>query len=493
MVRKIFPLLIIFILTAFIAGCGYMDKGAWKTAVKENTVESYREYLKKHPVGKYVKEAKTALCSLIELFSVSKDDKMGYIDKTGKILIEPKYDYVGEFSEDMALINLGGKWGFINKMGEIIVEPKYDEIADFSEGLALVKDGDKWGFINKEGKFVIPSQFNDAWSFYEGMALVKIKEKWGFITPDGKIAIEPSYKWAYSAEGSDFFLLLEDGSLLNPRTVVISEDNVAYLLEISKDKIERLGKIKLTMYKDYRYKLFSKKNFEWLSHEDSLGFSQWGYKIGRTTYHGIENWVDDFFEKHARVIIDNKWGYIDKTGTIKIKPQFDYCSRLSDGVAIIEINGKLGVIEESGKMIVKPRFIGISSMFSEGLAAVTTKDKWGYIDRKGKMVISEQFDEAKLFKEGLASVKVKAKWGYIDKSGTLIINTQFEEAKDFSDGLAGVKVGDKWGFIDKSNTIVIKPQFHDVGDFYKGLARVKIDDKYGYIDKTGKFIWQSTR
>ncbi|ECH5021687.1 WG repeat-containing protein, partial [Campylobacter coli] len=52
----------------------------------------------------------------------------GFIDKSGKIVIEPKFDGVGNFSEGLAGVELNGKWGFIDKSGKIVIEPKFDDI-----------------------------------------------------------------------------------------------------------------------------------------------------------------------------------------------------------------------------------------------------------------------------------------------------------------------------------------------------------------------------
>ncbi|ECL3693363.1 WG repeat-containing protein, partial [Campylobacter coli] len=53
------------------------------------------------------------------------------------------------------------KWGFIDKSGKFIVKPKFDEAWDFSEGLAAVGLNGKWGFIDKNGEFAIEPIFDD--------------------------------------------------------------------------------------------------------------------------------------------------------------------------------------------------------------------------------------------------------------------------------------------------------------------------------------------
>ena len=90
-------------------------------------------------------------------------------------------------------VSVGDKWGFIDKTGKYVVEPQFDKIKDFSEGLASVEVGGKWGFINKTGKYIVGSRFDNAGEFSEGLANVKIKGKWGFIDKTGKYAVEPRF------------------------------------------------------------------------------------------------------------------------------------------------------------------------------------------------------------------------------------------------------------------------------------------------------------
>ena len=65
--------------------------------------------------------------------------KYGFIDKSGKVVIEPQFDDAEDFSEGLAQVGKDGKWGFIDKSGKVVIEPQYDYVGDFSEGLAKVR------------------------------------------------------------------------------------------------------------------------------------------------------------------------------------------------------------------------------------------------------------------------------------------------------------------------------------------------------------------
>lgn len=55
-----------------------------------------------------------------------------------------------------------GKWGFVDTSGKVVIEPKYDKAKSFSNNLAAVCMNEVWGFIDKNGRIVIECQFLDA-------------------------------------------------------------------------------------------------------------------------------------------------------------------------------------------------------------------------------------------------------------------------------------------------------------------------------------------
>ncbi|MUG96842.1 Hsp70 family protein [Scytonema sp. UIC 10036] len=215
------------------------------------------------------------------------------------------------------------------------------------------------------------------------------------------------------------------------------------------------------------------------------------------------------FEVLATVKVNDKWGYIDRTGKFVIPPQFDYARPFFDGLARVEVNGKYGYIDSTGNFAILPLFDYTDPWsfldFSEGRATVKVNDKWGHIDRTGKFVIPPQFDDADSFSEGLAAVRMNGKYGYIDSTGKFVTQLIFDNVYSFSEELAAVGINGKYGYIDSTGKFVIQPVFDRIdvypnrcngvtlsrgleSSFSEGLGRVKMDSKYGYIDSTGKII-----
>ncbi len=150
---------------------------------------------------------------------ISAGSKLGYADLFGRIVIDPQFDYAGEFVDGRARVNLGGallrserpgatfvggKWGYIDAKGRYIVAPEYDAATDFSEGLARVNTGFQlsddgetvaspglWGYVDVNGKLVLPIQYDEAGPFAGGHARVRLGQKIGYIDPAGVFLWEP--------------------------------------------------------------------------------------------------------------------------------------------------------------------------------------------------------------------------------------------------------------------------------------------------------------
>ena|SRR5919199_3777586 len=134
--------------------------------------------------------------------------KWDFMDKTGKLLRLSGMIPAGNFSEGLAPVSIPQqKIGFIDRTGKVAIAPQFDQRFDqnqgvFSEGLAVVARGDKWGYIDKTGKWVITPQFDHAQPFVEGLAAVEFRRGnaypslWGYIDKTGELVIKPQFEEA---------------------------------------------------------------------------------------------------------------------------------------------------------------------------------------------------------------------------------------------------------------------------------------------------------
>lgn len=324
--------------------------------------------------------------------------KWGYIDRSGRFRIPPKYDDANEFSDGVAcvwfwtgdqrkngIVDPSGKFtelpafnnysaafydglvrvqtpsgkerrhGFVDKSGRMVIETRFSYAGHFSEGLAWFSEltNGKWlyGFIDKTGKIVIEPQFVfQPGDFVSGLAKVMGQWKSGFIDRTGKLRIEVDYEKADSSFSEGLLAVVTPGE---PSRGVYLDTNGKVVLEIP----------------------FWQQRTAWQLARYSLRHQQLG----------------PFSEGLAPVLAFNKIGFIDRTAKVVIAPEFRETNGFSEGLAAVKIIGSdggyvWGYINRKGELVIAPSF-RIARPFRGGLARVTTVDeKEQLIDEKGKVV-----------------------------------------------------------------------------------------------------------
>ena len=232
------------------------------------------------------------------------------------------------------------------------------------------------------------------------------------------------------------------------------------------------------------------------------------------------------------------WGFIDKTGTFVIKPEFDSGDSFTNGFASVQVEAlprSYKIIDKTGRGITSKLFARAGQMsdgfapivnfckaedrnqapatyisksgaewnhsfaqcgnFEKGFALSQSHTEFAVIDTNGNIIRKLEARPLNLeFSEGLASVRFQHVVGYINTKGDVIIKPQFRIAWQFHEGLAAFcrdgRTGPRWGFINMKGEEVIPPKYVGVCDFKEGLAQVRSYDneRSGFIDKSGKLV-----
>lgn len=145
-----------------------------------NTLENILNYLDNRYI-KYIfqKNVEQNVEVYTEEFNpvCNENQKWGYCDTLGEIIIPYLFDGAYRFNGDYAIVVVRDKYGMIDKQGEYLIKPTYEFLEPFSDGLAVARLNSKFGFIDKDDKVCIDFMYDDAEGFEQGKAKVKLKGK----------------------------------------------------------------------------------------------------------------------------------------------------------------------------------------------------------------------------------------------------------------------------------------------------------------------------
>ena len=83
--------------------------------------------------------------------------------------------------------------------------------------------------------------------------------------------------------------------------------------------------------------------------------------------------------------LNQYYGFIDINNNVVIEAdKYELAMSFSEGYAAVMLNGKYGYINKSGEMVIKPQYDAATS-FEDGIARVKYDGKWGSIDNKGTL------------------------------------------------------------------------------------------------------------
>jgi hypothetical protein len=314
----------------------------------------------------------TTACAAPDLHPARREDRWGYIDRTGQVVIDFQYEEARAFYEGLAAVCTDGQWGYIDAQGTVVVPCRYQDAGRFSEGLAPVQAAYRWGYIDAAGTMVIPPQFRYAFWFSSARAMVWTDSGIGYIDKTGALVIPPDPNWQ-----EPFFFS------------------------------EGLAPV-----------WFREGGYGYIDTSGNLMLSRWHY-------------AGDFSEGLAAVESAGGYGYIDRSGAWVIEPQFYGATAFSNGLAVVQPDlDHYGIIDRTGRVVKQLDYDQVTG-FCEGRAQVMiwTGDEpgisgegwWGYMDESGELVIPARFKLTDDFRGGLAQVEDEnGKMAYIDPEGNCV-------------------------------------------------------------------------
>jgi hypothetical protein len=353
---------------------------------------------------------------------MSREQTSGVTDsKTGKELIDFKFDNIEWFIEHGGILKASkGEIDYLyNSKGELLFDISGYDLKERSKSLVTYFKDSKYGVIDYiNGKVIFDSVYDDIKLLDEDLLAVKSKGKWGLLDNSGELLTELHFD--------------KIDSFKNERAYFEKNGLKGYLNKSG--EIEFSGDFdSLTIYDEEVTKKY-------------ITFSKNG-KIGIIIDDEIV--IEATLDSYAPILGsgDLIYLYIDKNFPIFEKGG-------SWGVFSVEEKDFVTDFEFSGNSLAYVfNFTGIPSMIRTKIG--DQGESLINLDTKQTIIRPGEYDDFFYIIDGMVRVRQDDKFGFIDQVGVLKAELKFDYATNFSNGIAGVRVGDKIGYINKNGEYVI--------------------------------------
>lgn len=453
------------------------------------------------------------------LFQITENDKIGFIDSTGRVVIPPQFRSAGDFSEGLASVRLSGTYGYIDATGTFIIPPQFDYATPFSGGLAVVYRNGMPSYIHPNGEQAFECTFPAVGAFENGRALVRTaSKKYGMIDTHGKLFIDTVYSEIRPfTDGRAVVVGInkqDEAGVIDTLGRIIIPYGKYKTIEPFTNGFTVVEGVKHSEYSDPKNEIVKKLEIGVIDTFDNVVVPYGTYfrieNLKGGYFRAINRYQDSLNRLRADVIFLTTTGrpkapdatpdtckiiltksvshvqssiassdsppidgLLEKDGTITFPnaPRNFTDEFLNNPSGITNSSWQISAVDTLGNTV-PLRSVGFADqLFSKGAAVVTVDYKRGLIDTNGKFIFTPQF----------SSIDRSSMRG--DNFFFSVRNTQKKSEYDF-DYLKGIASLD--------GRIILKPCIQECyrPDTTKPLLTCFINFKEAYINHQGKIIWQ---
>lgn len=381
----------------------------------------------------------------------------GYTNAKGEEVIPIIYESTMNNETDNAIfVRNMGKAFVLDAQGRSLVNP--DLFDDYSyrsnTDTFILKKNNLHYLIDRNGNPLLSEAYENEVHFSEGIAAAKKAGKWGYINAKGAWIIEPQYHWATHFVNGQ-------------ARVFMADDKDAYVSGVEEEMVQEASP-------NFLYPILNVKG-------------KWG-RINKQNevvipfeYEGL----DDFYpQEPSRVMIGERWSYIDNEGNILTDSlEYDGAEPFQYGMGIIRKGELTGIINAKGEWIVPLKYKYITILSSKMLLCQDENEASIYLNEKGKPLFEEGITDSYLYastKNVLLLQKNKL-WGIADSSGKMLTPFQYNtyELDEKADKVfIKVSQNQKVGILAANGTEILPVKYDNAEKAYRDIYIVVENRKY---------------
>lgn len=259
------------------------------------------------------------------LLILQRNGKQGVSDLDGKKIIQLEYDNI-IITGNSINAQKGDKVTVFNSEGEKLKNSNFISVleTDNKNYFITIDKNENYGVIDKDDNVIIDNKYTFIDYLFDNYFVAQNEQKIGIVDDKGKEVIKFDYDVLQKIEGTDLIQGIKN------ENIDLIDKNMKKILTMKNAQID---------IKENYIKIYNSEDRKYLKYD--------GKEVSNI------NVIKEakLFAKKS----NNKWGFVDKNGNIKIQYTYDMVTELNEyGYAGIKLNGKWGVINSEGKIIQEP-------------------------------------------------------------------------------------------------------------------------------------------
>lgn len=458
---------------------------------------------------------------------VFKDCKYGILDIQGHITpVDTDYTHVLAFTDGYARVSQRGLMGLIDKQGKELLRPSYNFISPMKNGYAYIIDTtDKQGLIDKNGKVIFAPQFDDVLDYVvRGNVSIMLQDSIGYkhyglgnvkgqiLIPLKYSVIRPTYPPDDKADETYLItcynqLELGFSNRVFDRNKIDWKHYVApptFIGRSTYDVYTSTGKLLWTDANKYRF-IDYKTIYVEDSVKSAIVYADGTVKpIVYNIYKGTEA-VKAATLCEARFMDTRKLGLLNQEAEFVIPPVYDsltyyYYNNKEYAIRVMAYKQDSVVVYDSlchKEVAIKAdKLIGLffkpddkENKYELTYYLIKQGSKYGVFSKEFRPLLPAVYDtvfynySVLVAEENGLSTIYSSK---LEKLGSLPYKLQMTYYKN---GWFTVLNGDKKGFCSTSGTMLVPPVYTDV-EYSDGFFMVRTRNRVGVYDTLGKVIFK---
>lgn len=370
---------------------------------------------------------------------------------------------VKEYNYFITTIN--GKSGVIDKTGKIIINPEYDyiQIPNPSKPIFIAlfdynKDTQEYNskVLNEKGKEILTSYKNvqaipnnntsSTNSYLTSILKYKQDDKYGIITIDGKTVTKPVYESIEVLEYKD-------------EVLKVKQNDKFGLININGDVIIKP-----------EYNSIATDSY----YNQSSKYQKAGYIVNVVTEQGY------------------RYGYINSQGKQVLDTMFTNIKRITEvkddnnTYLITYKNGQAGILK-NGQTVIENEYEDISYDVTNNVLVLQKNAKQGVYDLAGNMILPIQYDNIEILGTLINATK-DGKLMVFNVSGTVQDENSLKAMYPENNYYITVDRNGKYGVADQNKNSIINNEYNYIEYAFDKYFIATKNEKIGVIDETGNIV-----